>query len=150
MALIKCPECSKNVSDKTSNCPYCGFPIYLEINNSLEKKQCPFCGTTNEHYAINCRNCNGVLPEIEKLFKDDKDTKPELLEEVFENGTVKCPSCGFTMPGNNAICDNCGSMMQLTKIPPSKNKPVYPYVLCGIAGIILVLFLFRLINTIPL
>ncbi len=27
MALIKCPECSKEVSDKTYKCPNCGFII---------------------------------------------------------------------------------------------------------------------------
>lgn len=27
MALIKCPECRKKVSDKCGKCPYCGYPI---------------------------------------------------------------------------------------------------------------------------
>jgi len=27
MALIKCPECGNNVSDKAKNCPHCGNPI---------------------------------------------------------------------------------------------------------------------------
>ena len=27
MALIKCPECKKKLSDKCSNCPHCGYPI---------------------------------------------------------------------------------------------------------------------------
>lgn len=27
MALIKCPECGKEISDLASNCPNCGFPI---------------------------------------------------------------------------------------------------------------------------
>jgi uncharacterized membrane protein YvbJ len=27
MALIKCPECSKEVSDKAPSCPHCGSPI---------------------------------------------------------------------------------------------------------------------------
>lgn len=27
MALIKCPECEKEVSDKASNCPNCAFPL---------------------------------------------------------------------------------------------------------------------------
>lgn len=27
MALIKCPECGKDVSDKASNCIHCGYPI---------------------------------------------------------------------------------------------------------------------------
>ncbi len=27
MALVKCPECGKEISDKASNCPGCGYPI---------------------------------------------------------------------------------------------------------------------------
>ena len=27
MALIKCPECGREVSDKAATCPDCGFPI---------------------------------------------------------------------------------------------------------------------------
>lgn len=27
MALIKCPECGKEISDRAGNCPNCGYPI---------------------------------------------------------------------------------------------------------------------------
>lgn len=27
MALIKCPECGREISDKASSCPHCGYPI---------------------------------------------------------------------------------------------------------------------------
>lgn len=27
MALIKCPECGKEISDKADNCPNCGYPV---------------------------------------------------------------------------------------------------------------------------
>lgn len=27
MALIKCPECGKEISDKAASCPNCGYPI---------------------------------------------------------------------------------------------------------------------------
>ena len=27
MALIKCPECGKDISDTCENCIYCGYPI---------------------------------------------------------------------------------------------------------------------------
>jgi len=31
MALINCPECKKEISDKVKSCPHCGYP--LEINS---------------------------------------------------------------------------------------------------------------------
>lgn len=37
MALIKCPECGKEVSDKASQCIHCGYPI-SSINNQSQFK----------------------------------------------------------------------------------------------------------------
>ena len=33
MAIIKCPECGKDVSDKAVSCPACGYPIASKIPN---------------------------------------------------------------------------------------------------------------------
>lgn len=33
MALIKCPECGKEISDKSTACIHCGYP--LAVNNNL-------------------------------------------------------------------------------------------------------------------
>lgn len=33
MALIYCPECRKEVSDKAVSCPHCGYPMVAEKNN---------------------------------------------------------------------------------------------------------------------
>lgn len=32
MALIKCPECNSEVSDKAKSCPKCGCPIKEDVN----------------------------------------------------------------------------------------------------------------------
>ena len=33
MALIKCPECGKEISDKSKHCIHCGYPLdELKIN----------------------------------------------------------------------------------------------------------------------
>lgn len=36
MALISCPECSKNISDKVKSCPHCGYPL-VEDDNITQK-----------------------------------------------------------------------------------------------------------------
>jgi predicted amidophosphoribosyltransferase len=37
MALIKCPECSNDVSDKTEKCPKCGYEFKKKVGSgSLE------------------------------------------------------------------------------------------------------------------
>lgn len=35
MALIKCPDCKKEISDMAKNCPNCGRPVYVEENISI-------------------------------------------------------------------------------------------------------------------
>lgn len=40
MALIKCPECKKEVSSIAKSCPNCGAPIDTAI-------RCPKCGSTD-------------------------------------------------------------------------------------------------------
>lgn len=36
MALIKCPECEKEISDKVKSCPNCGYPMEID-NNETQK-----------------------------------------------------------------------------------------------------------------
>lgn len=38
MALIKCPECGREISDKAGSCPHCGYPIN-NGENSTDKKE---------------------------------------------------------------------------------------------------------------
>ena len=68
MALIKCPECQKEISDKAMICPNFGFPIskYLIENDSnifLGKDEtvyvpkngqieCDACGALNENGSM--------------------------------------------------------------------------------------------------
>lgn len=57
MALIKCKECGKEISDKASTCPHCGiendFIICPECKKEIRKRltSCPNCG-----YVINYNN----------------------------------------------------------------------------------------------
>lgn len=37
MALINCPECGKQISDKAPACPNCGYPLELHIRQEREK-----------------------------------------------------------------------------------------------------------------
>ena len=38
MALIKCPECDLQVSDKAISCPHCGYPLDAKIAKRQSKK----------------------------------------------------------------------------------------------------------------
>lgn len=39
MALIKCPECGKDVSDTCVQCIHCGFKLKKESNDYLSKRE---------------------------------------------------------------------------------------------------------------
>ena len=36
MALIKCPECSNDVSDKTEKCPKCGYEFKKKVGSGSD------------------------------------------------------------------------------------------------------------------
>ena len=37
MAIIKCPECGENVSDKAEVCIHCGYPL----KEAVDQNECP-------------------------------------------------------------------------------------------------------------
>lgn len=39
MALIKCPECKKSVSESASSCPKCGYPLSPEVVAKIKKSK---------------------------------------------------------------------------------------------------------------
>ena len=41
MALIRCPECQREISDRAHDCPVCGFPLdeYFEEQRELEEER---------------------------------------------------------------------------------------------------------------
>lgn len=55
MALINCPECGKEISDKAPACPHCGYPIIeqpvqpKESEDNEEYVFCPKCMSTHVH-----------------------------------------------------------------------------------------------------
>ena len=55
MALIKCPECGKEISDKAISCPNCGNPMnsqsvkVAEVEKSEAYLCCPHCGSREIH-----------------------------------------------------------------------------------------------------
>lgn len=56
MALIKCPECSKNISDKSITCIHCGYPLNLIINSeSVSSKE------EKEEKTLSSKNKKSVL-----------------------------------------------------------------------------------------
>ncbi len=58
MAIIKCPECGHQISDKAPTCPSCG----VEIAGKIAK--CPKCGEIYFNYQKLCPNCYVPNPRL--------------------------------------------------------------------------------------
>ena len=61
MALIKCPECGKEISDKAANCIHCGCPLHEGIespkNNSLSKPKSKFDESKAKKWGLLLAGC---------------------------------------------------------------------------------------------
>ncbi len=89
MALIKCPECKKEISDKATQCIHCGCPIENKV-----KYYCEECGTEILETDKVCPNCGVDLKmniedlDINNLSGSEKNIRFLLkLAKFFKYGT---------------------------------------------------------------
>lgn len=74
MAMIKCTECGKDISDKAKNCPYCG-KVFLEEGPVVKVIICSECGTVLSEADKVCHNCGCPV-------ENDINNSKEKLQEV--------------------------------------------------------------------
>jgi len=113
MALINYPECNKQISDKASNCPNCGYPVINKIKN-------PNTNTTKIH----CLNCKVQVIVDEPCDKCGEVTSMERYKEYKTIAALGlgCHNCnkievekgGYHMSLNNIYigeeCPDCGKI----------------------------------------
>lgn len=83
MALIKCYECSKEISDKAKSCPHCGASKPIECYEckkliSKTLRACPNCGVERPSIFTN------IISKTNKKKKINKKVKKEGVG-LFEN-----------------------------------------------------------------
>ena len=114
MALIKCPECGKEISDIATSCPNCGYPMVaknhciingIDIDCSfifndydIELKQMEMADKTNLDMKIADQiviewSAQGKIPPVfnGKVSTWEEDNKKILSQQ---SNTPKCPTCG--------------------------------------------------------
>ena len=106
MALIICPECSREVSEKAESCPQCGYPInkpevvkplrpmtWVSEEDGYILAKCPRCGKVSKiRKSLAQRTSTGY-----KFGGEGSCSCGLVFNEVYkdpEEDRVKCPSCG--------------------------------------------------------
>ena len=84
MAIIKCPECGHQISDKAPTCPSCG----VEIKGKIIR--CPQCGEVYLYDQEMCPNCHhanfGPIPvDTPSKSYDNPENPRRLSGDLFDN-----------------------------------------------------------------
>lgn len=99
MALIKCPECEREISDKAKACPQCGFPINEKKykGRMVEYSICKRCGFIPTGYFTKCHFCGSEYFQytsdvpLEDYLKMSTDSKNNIEKGILENVIKKSP-----------------------------------------------------------
>lgn len=79
MALIKCPECGKEISDKASICVNCGYPIFEYVEELKREEEQKNAGQLREQQEEEKKKC------------------------------ARCKYCGVDSVREDGYCENCGA-----------------------------------------
>lgn len=123
MALIKCPECDKELSDKAKSCPHCGCPLikqskYKIIVNGYVNTDTEALAGLNITFSINLSyyegmeilndcpyniiDCDteeeaiGYIQQLEQYGINASIIQPGGIVVLDEELQIKCPTCGST------------------------------------------------------
>ena len=71
MALISCPNCGKQVSDKAPSCPSCGCVLFEEEPKKLNVIICEDCGFEVPDGVESCPNCGCPIENKQNIPKSE-------------------------------------------------------------------------------
>lgn len=83
MALIKCPNCGHEISDKAEKCPHCGINLmeFLEEQKNIKEQE-------------------------EKRKQEEREKKEREEKEKIESQII-CPECKNSIDKGCVICPIC-------------------------------------------
>nr|WP_297658788.1 zinc ribbon domain-containing protein [uncultured Prevotella sp.] len=86
MAIIKCPECGHQISDKAPVCPSCG----VEIAGKVIK--CPHCGEVYFNNMEMCPNCHELNPTLTHMTQ--RPAQPLQPSSIRQSASVQQQASG--------------------------------------------------------
>lgn len=106
--LIKCPECGKEVSDKSEKCIHCGYPLKKQINIKCLINGKEYDLSHELDLVLNDNKIEAIRSLREKTSLGLANGK-EIIDYICLNKTI--PTIfNFTQPTENIPkCPTCGS-----------------------------------------
>ncbi len=131
MALIKCPECGRDVSDRAQACPQCGYPIAAPV-------QVPNRSSTASHSSRNSTVAVSFPdgPGFTKMKCKVWDSNGNVIAECREGGVASFP-CSKTMTVTVGIPMRYFNKPEIT-VSPGDRLRVYDKLgkaLCGVSKV---------------
>ena len=100
MAIINCPDCGREISDKSKTCIHCG-KIFVQETQIIEPEvRCTECGAVLADTDAICPNCG--CPVEQK--KDAEGFKPEQVEASSIQNAAKPKKIVIAIVAAICIC----------------------------------------------
>lgn len=108
MALIKCPECGKDVSDQAVTCIHCGYPLQKKAepkfvstitqpSHTISNKPFYLFSFDESYVNLECGNC-------EKIYRFKKQSFHNIHDDSCLTSTsITCPNCHNAANENTKI-----------------------------------------------
>lgn len=151
MALIKCYECSAEISDKASRCPNCGAPVVVhrwrcsKCGNMISEDPCPYCHNQKLLKNTNAENLKNDKLDHLKVSKRNHKKRWIILviialiiiciaalflklfmpEKQLDESDQETVSVDMGLIGNKISVD--GTVAYVA----GNNKILVPYIFCG-------------------
>ena len=116
MAIIKCPECGHQISDKAPTCPSCGVEIAGKVT------RCPKCGEVYLNNEDWCPHCHYPTQQTAaaKLAMMAPVAAPIVNEEAQREHTEPNDKTQTSTPASKAVAATRRQQQQTP--PPPKKK----------------------------
>lgn len=94
MALIKCPECKRDISDAAEACPNCGHPMGASTNQVGDADVLPM----PEQRKCSCGACSKEMETVSIDWKEIGNLTSQMIGAMdqldIDRLGLTCPSCG--------------------------------------------------------
>ena len=131
MALIKCPECGKEISDKAGACPHCGCPniqknhciingvdvdcSFVFNNYDIELRQMEMMDKTNLDVEVADKiveewSSKGIIPPVFNGKTSTWEDEVKNNSNPTQSNIPKCPTCGSTNLSKVSTMSKAGSV----------------------------------------